>query len=471
MQTLSSNYINGQWQPVDGQLLDVHDSATGEVMARIPAAGRGEVDQAVQAARRAFPAWSRTPVAERQNYLAALLEQLKGRADEIARTVSCEVGMPIKLSTMIQAGVPQVSTGTVVKLLDDFPFTEEVGNSLVQRVPVGVVGAITPWNYPLHQIMLKIAPALAAGCTMVLKPSEIAPMTGFMVAEMCEAIGLPAGVVNVVTGLGQDVGEALITHPDVDMISFTGSTRTGNRIFHAAADDFKRMALEMGGKSASVILSDADLEGAVKGTLTQCYLNSGQTCTALTRMLVPADLHDRACEIAAAGTARFAPGNPLEESTRLGPLASAIQRDRVRDYIRIGIEEGATLVVGGAEAPEGLEQGYFVKPTVFGNVDPNARIAQEEIFGPVLSVIPYRNEEEAIAIANGTAYGLAGAVWSGDQDRGLAVANELRTGQVTVNNGKFNPQAPFGGFGHSGLGREAGKYGLEEFLELRAIQL
>ncbi len=471
MKAIERVYIGGRWVAVEGAGLEVHDSATGQVMASIPGAGAAEVDQAVKAAHTAFASWSRTPVAERKAYLAAILEQLKNRGGEIAETVSREVGMPIKLSGMIQAGMPQVTTGNYVKLLDEFPFTEEIGNSVIQHAPVGVVGAITPWNYPLHQIMLKVAPALAAGCTVVLKPSEVAPLTAFILAEICEAVDLPPGVVNVVSGLGQDVGEALINHPRVDMISFTGSTRTGHRIAHAAAEDFKRLALEMGGKSASIILGDAELEGAVKGTINNCYLNSGQTCTALTRMLVPAELHDRACEIAAAVAGKFTPGNPLEETTRLGPLASATQRDKVLDYIRLGIDEGARLVAGGAESPEGLEQGYFVKATVFGGVDPNARIAQEEIFGPVLCVIPYRDEDEAIAIANGTPYGLSGAVWSEDRERALDVAGRMRTGQVFVNNGKFNPWAPFGGFGHSGLGREAGKFGLEEFLEPRAIQL
>ncbi|MCH8505732.1 MAG: aldehyde dehydrogenase family protein, partial [Ectothiorhodospiraceae bacterium] len=432
MKAIERIYIDGQWHAVDGPRLEVHDSATGQVMASIPGAGAAEVDQAVKAARRAFASWSRTPVQERKAYLAAMLEQLKNRSGEIAETVSREVGMPIKLSGMIQAGMPQVTTGNYVKLLDEFPFTEEVGNSVIQHAPVGVVGAITPWNYPLHQIMLKVAPALAAGCTVVLKPSEIAPLTAFILAEICEAIELPPGVVNVVSGVGQDVGEALINHPQVNMISFTGSTRTGHRIAHAAAEDFKRLALEMGGKSASIILSDADLEAAVKGTINNCYLNSGQTCTALTRMLVPAELHDQACEIAAAVAAKFAPGNPLEETTRLGPLASSMQRDKVREYIRIGQEEGAKLVAGGAEAPEGLDQGYFVKATVFGNVDPASRIGQEEIFGPVLSIMSYRDEDDAVEIANGTPYGLSGAVWSDDRDRGLDVAGRMRTGQVFV---------------------------------------
>jgi acyl-CoA reductase-like NAD-dependent aldehyde dehydrogenase len=305
----------------------------------------------------------------------------------------------------------------------------------------------------------------------VLKPSEIAPQSAYILAEILDGTDLPAGAFNLVCGLGQEVGDTLIKHPDVKMVSFTGSTRTGHLIAHAAADDFKRYALEMGGKSASVVLPDADLTAAVKGTINNCLLNSGQTCTALTRLLVPADRHDEACELAKAAMEKMTPGHPLEETTRLGPLASAQQRDKVLDYIKLGIEEGATLVAGGPEVPEGLDKGFFVKGTVFGNVKPDSRIAQEEIFGPVLCIIPYQDEADAIRIANGTAYGLSGAVFSADQDRAKQVAGQMRTGQVFVNGGAFNPLAPFGGFGHSGVGREFGKWGLEEFLEVRALQL
>jgi acyl-CoA reductase-like NAD-dependent aldehyde dehydrogenase len=379
--------------------------------------------------------------------------------------------MPIKLSKGIQAGLPITITGSYLEMLPDYPFTETSGNSEVQYTPVGVVGCITPWNYPLHQVILKVVPALAAGCTVVLKPSEIAPQSAYILAEILDGTDLPAGAFNLVCGLGQEVGDTLIKHPDVKMVSFTGSTRTGHLIAHAAADDFKRYALEMGGKSASVVLPDADLTAAVKGTINNCLLNSGQTCTALTRLLVPADRHDEACELAKAAMEKMTPGHPLEETTRLGPLASAQQRDKVLDYIKLGIEEGATLVAGGPEVPEGLDKGFFVKGTVFGNVKPDSRIAQEEIFGPVLCIIPYQDEADAIRIANGTAYGLSGAVFSADQDRAKQVAGQMRTGQVFVNGGAFNPLAPFGGFGHSGVGREFGKWGLEEFLEVRALQL
>ncbi|TBW51858.1 aldehyde dehydrogenase family protein [Marinobacter halodurans] len=471
MKDLSKLYIDGQWEDWAGETLDVHEAATGEVMARVPAAGRDEMERAIAAAHSAFDNWSESSLGERLKVLEQLLDGLKSRADEIAETVSREVGMPLKLAGQIQAGMPIVTTKTYLKLLPEFAFTEQVGNSEVQYAPVGVVGCITPWNYPLHQVMLKIVPAIAAGCTVVLKPSEIAPGTAFILAEILDQTDLPRGVFNMVCGLGQTAGDTLIKHPQVNMVSFTGSTRTGHLIAHAAADDFKRYALEMGGKSASVILPDADLKAAVKGTVNNCLLNSGQTCTALTRMLVPVSRHDEACELAAEAVAKMTPGNPLEETTRLGPLASAQQRDKVFDYIRLGQEEGATLVAGGAGAPDGLEQGYFAKATVFGNVKPDSRLAQEEIFGPVLCVIPYTDEAEAIRIANGTAYGLSGAVWSGDADKAKQVAGKLRTGQVFVNGGAFNPQAPFGGFGHSGVGREFGKWGLEEFLEVRSLQL
>ena len=333
------------------------------------------------------------------------------------------------------------------------------------------MGAITPWNYPLHQIALKVAPALAAGCTVVLKPSEVAPFNAFILAEVVEAAGLPKGVFNLVTGFGPAAGEALVKHPQVDMISFTGSTRAGKRISEVAAQTVKRVALELGGKSASVILEDADFAAAVKGTVNGCYLNSGQTCTALTRMLVPAAKYEEAAKLAVEAAKGFTLGDPMSEATRLGPLSSKMQLDRVRGYIKKGVEEGAELLAGGAEQPEGVPGGYFVKPTVFGKVKNSMTIAQEEIFGPVLSIIPYKDEEEAVRIANDSPYGLAGAVWSGDEARAQKVARRIRAGQIDVNGGAFNMNAPFGGYKQSGHGREAGVYGLEEFLEYKSLQL
>jgi acyl-CoA reductase-like NAD-dependent aldehyde dehydrogenase len=390
---------------------------------------------------------------------------------ELAELIASEVGMPIRLAGPIQVGLPTMVMGTYAQLLADFPFEEQVGHSLVVREPVGVVGCITPWNYPLHQVVAKVAPALAAGCTVVLKPSEVAPFSAFVLAEIAAEAGLPPGVLNIVTGTGPVVGEALVSHPDVDMVSFTGSTRAGRRVSELAAATVKRVALELGGKSANVILDDADLDRAVSTGVVNCYLNSGQTCTAWTRMLVPRDRLAEAEEIAAAKARTYRLGDPLAEETNLGPLASAAQRERVRGYIEQGLAEGAKLVTGGSEPPEGLETGYFVRPTVFSEVRPDMTIAQEEIFGPVLSIIPYDTEEEAVAIANGTIYGLAGAVWSDDPERARKVARQLRTGQVDVNGAGFNPLAPFGGYKQSGNGRELGRYGLEEYLEVKSLQM
>jgi acyl-CoA reductase-like NAD-dependent aldehyde dehydrogenase len=338
------------------------------------------------------------------------------------------------------------------------------------REPVGVVGCITPWNYPLHQVVCKVAPALAAGCTVVLKPSEVAPLSAFMLAEIVHEARLPAGVFNLVSGDGPTVGEAIASHPKVDMVSFTGSTRAGRRVAELASKTVKRVALELGGKSPNVILDDADLEAAVRGGINNCYLNSGQTCSAHTRMLVPRSKHEEAMRIAKGVAEAFQPGPALSGDSKLGPLVSAAQRDRVRGYIKKGIEEGATLVTGGAEAPDGLSKGYFVKPTVFANVKTEMTIAQEEIFGPVLCIIPYDSEDDAIRIANDTIYGLAGGVWSKDPERAKRVARRIRTGQVDINGGNFNPLAPFGGYKQSGCGRELGKSGFEEYLEVKALQ-
>jgi len=469
-------FIGGQWvAPSSTGTLDVHNAGTGEVMGKVPAGNAKDIDAAVKAARAALEGWSATVPARRAEYLQKISDGLKARADELAKTIAQEVGMPIKLSGRIQAGLPIANFANYAKILGSFAFENKNGNSLVVREPVGVVGAITPWNYPLHQIALKVAPALAAGCTVVLKPSEVAPFNAFILAEVVEAAGLPKGALNVVTGLGPEAGEALVKHPQVDMISFTGSTRAGKRISEVAAQSVKRVALELGGKSASVILEDADLAAAVKGTVNGCFLNSGQTCTALTRMLVPASKYEEAARLAAETAKGFTLGDPLSESTRLGPLSSQAQLERVRAYIKKGQEEGAELLAGGADKPDGLageiRGGYFVKPTVFGKVKNSMTIAQEEIFGPVLSIIPYKDEEDAVRIANDTPYGLAGAVWGKDDARAQSVARRIRAGQVDVNGGAFNMNAPFGGFKQSGHGREAGVYGLEEFLEYKSLQL
>jgi aldehyde dehydrogenase (NAD+) len=464
-------YIGGSWVASTGSgTLDVIDSTTEEVMATIPEGTAEDVDKAVEAAAGAFPAWAATSREERAKVLTRIGEALAARTDEIAAIISHEVGMPMTLSGMIQVGLPAGAFADAAQAAEAFPWEEEIGNSLVVREPVGVVGAITPWNYPLYQIVLKVAPALAAGCTVVLKPSEVAPLNAFALAEVIDEVGLPAGVFNLVTGVGPVVGEAIAAHPKVDMVSFTGSTRAGKRVMELAADSIKRVSLELGGKSANILLDDADFEKAVPSGVFGCYMNSGQTCSALTRMLVPRDKLAQVEQLAAAAAEGFAPGDPFEEGKLLGPLVSSVQRDRVRGYINKGIAEGAKLVTGGAEAPEGLEKGFFVQPTVFSEVTRTMTIANEEIFGPVLSIIPYDTEEEAIAIANDTPYGLAGAVSSGDPARAEKVARQLRTGQVDINGGAFNPSAPFGGYKQSGIGRERGRYGLEEFVETKAMQ-
>jgi acyl-CoA reductase-like NAD-dependent aldehyde dehydrogenase len=464
-------YINGEWVSSSGEgVLEVIDSTTEEVLATIPNGSVDDVDRAVKAAAAAFPAWAATSREERVGYMTRIGEQLALRMDKIGELISREVGMPKGLSVPVQAGLPVGAFMDLAQHVADFTWEEEIGNSLVVREPIGVVGAITPWNYPLYQIALKVAPALVTGCTVVLKPSEVAPLNAFELAEVIDEVGLPAGVFNLVTGVGPVVGEAIAAHPLVDAVSFTGSTRAGRRVMQVGAETIKRVNLELGGKSANIILEDADIPTAVATGIFACYLNSGQTCSALTRMIVPRSKLAEVEEVAADTAAAFAPGDPFAEGTGIGPLVSAAQRDRVRDFINKGVDEGAKLIVGGPEAPDGLETGFFVKPTIFSEVTPDMTIAREEIFGPVLSIIPVDSEEEAIAVANDTLYGLAGGVWAGDQAHAEAVARRLRTGQVDINGGAFNASAPFGGYGQSGNGRERGKFGLEEFLETKSLQ-
>ena len=465
-------YINGQWiAPACADFFDIVNPATEELLARIPAATAADADKAVSSAVCAFNTWGRTSPQERAAYLARIQEGLLLRADEIARTITAEVGMPLKLSRRIQAGLPAAVLESYIRLLSGYNFEERIGNSLVVREPAGVAACITPWNYPLHQVIAKLAPALAAGCTVVLKPSEVAPLSAFILAEIIHEAGLPAGVFNLVTGAGAVVGEHLARHPDIGLISFTGSLRAGRRVAELAAGTVKRVTLELGGKSAAVVLDDADLPTAVKSAVGACFLNSGQTCNAHTRLLVPEQLYEATAALVVAAASAYAPGDPLADQTRLGPMVSAAQQERVRSYIRQGIAEGADLLTGGTDMPDGLTAGFFVRPTVFGRVIPDMTIAREEIFGPVLSIMTYRDEDDAVRIANSTQYGLAAAVWSGDPDRAMLVARRLTAGQVDINGGSFNILAPFGGCKQSGHGRELGRYGLEEFLELKSIQL
>jgi aldehyde dehydrogenase (NAD+) len=463
-------YIDGSWVPSDGSdTIDVENPATEEVIGRIPSGTAGDVDRAVTAARAAQDAWAATSPEERGKLISRLQEAVAARQGEIGRTISQEMGAPIKLAEMIQAGLPLADIGTAAQLATSFDWERQLGNSTVVMEPLGVVGCITPWNYPLHQVTAKVAYALAAGCTVVLKPSEVAPLCAFMFFDAIHEVGFPAGVVNLVSGYGQTVGEAIAAHPDVDMVSFTGSTRAGKRVAELAAQSVKKVSLELGGKSANVILPDADLAKAVKAGVSNCYLNSGQTCTAWTRMLVHSSQYDEAVELAAQAASKFTVGDPLDEGTRLGPLVSKAQHERVSSYIEKGKSEGARIVAGGDTKP--LDKGYFVTPTVFADVTTDMTIAQEEIFGPVLSILKYEDEDEALRIANDSIYGLAGGVWSGDAEKAKAFARKMKTGQIDINGGAFNVAAPFGGFKQSGVGRELGPFGLEEFTQPKSLQL
>src|SRR5487761_2436393 len=466
-----SFYINGAWVRASSpETIDVTTSGTGELFATIPAGTVEEANRAVEAAAGAFTAWSNTSPKERGEFLSRISEKLAERSDDIALTIAHEVGMPLMLAKGIQAGLPTMTFADNAQRAMEYAWEEEVGNSTLVREPVGVVAAITPWNYPLHQIANKVAAALAAGCTVVLKPSEVAPINAFMLADIIDEIGLPAGVFNMVTGFGPIVGEAIVAHPKTDMVSFTGSTRAGKRVMQIAAEMIKRVSLELGGKSANVMLEGTDFARAVPDGVFKCYLNSGQTCSALTRMVVPRAHLAEVEDLAVAAAANLQPADPVAGSSLLGPLVSATQQQRVRDYITKGVEEGARLITGGVKAPDGLEKGYYVAPTVVSDVRNDMTIAQEEIFGPVLSIIPYDTEEEAIAIANDSAYGLAGSVWAATDEKAFEVARKIRTGQVEINGGAFNVVAPFGGYKQSGIGRELGRYGFEEFLEVKAIQ-
>jgi aldehyde dehydrogenase (NAD+) len=463
-------YIDGRWvPPAQPKTLDVINPATEEPIGRISLGGAADVDRAVAAARRAFETYSRTSREERIALLERVMGAYQARLGDLAETISQEMGAPMWLAKAAQAPSGLAHLAQALEVLRSYAFVENKGTTRILKEPVGVCGFITPWNWPVNQIMCKVAPALAAGCTMVLKPSEIAPLSGIVVAEILHEAGVPPGVFNLVNGDGATVGAALAAHPDIDMVSFTGSTRAGVQVAKAAADSVKRVAQELGGKSANIILDDADLKRAVQGGVRSCFTNSGQSCNAPTRMLVPRSRHAEAVGIAKAAAEAVKVGDPHTEGTTIGPVVSGAQFEKIQRLIEAGIKEGAELVTGGLGRPDGLERGYYVRPTIFANVRNDMTIAREEVFGPVLAILPYGDEEEAIRIANDTPYGLAGYVASGDPERALRVASRLRAGNVHLNGAGPDFAAPFGGYKQSGNGREWGEHGFEEFLEVKAV--
>ena len=463
-------YIDGAWvDPVEPRTLDVIDPATEEPCGQISLGSAADVDKSVAAARAAFDSYAQTSPEERLDLLNRIIEIYKSRIGDLGEAISHEMGAPLVFAKKVQAPSGLAHIKTAARVLQNYEFEEVQGSTLMRREPVGVVGMITPWNWPQNQITCKVAPALAAGCTMVLKPSEIAPLDAIIFAEILDEAGVPAGVFNLVNGDGPTVGEAMSAHPDIDMMSFTGSTRGGVAVARGSADTVKRVTQELGGKSANILLDDADIARAVKGGVFTCAGNAGQSCNAPTRMLVPMDRMAEAVEAAQSAAGKIAVGDPRDEATTMGPLASAMQFDKVQGLIEKGIEEGAELVAGGPGRPDGLDKGYYVRPTVFANVSNDMTIAREEIFGPVLSIIGYSDEEEAVAIANDTPYGLSGYVSSADPQRAARVARRMRTGNVHINGAMPDLSAAFGGYKQSGNGREWGEHGFEEFLEVKAI--
>lgn len=472
MQTHDKFYINGQWVAPHGtDKIQVIDPSTEEVCGEVPSGNDQDVNDAVAAAKEAFKTWGQSSAAERSELIKKLSELVTANMQKIGELCALELGTPLQTSIAVHGGM---GVGVVSSYID-VPFEmekeEQLGNSIVIKEPVGVCAFITPWNFPLHQIVAKVMPALAAGCTMVLKPSSDTPLTAYYFAELMHEAGFPAGVFNLVTGPGRTVGETMSTHPDVDMVSLTGSTEAGRRVMAMASETVKRVGLELGGKSASVVLDDADVAKAAGAAGGSICMNSGQVCAALSRLIVPRSKQDEAVAAAKAAAESVKVGGAFEEGVVMGPVASKAQLDSVVDYIQKGIDEGATLVTGGTTPPEGRNTGYFVQPTIFSDVKNDMVIAQEEIFGPVLAIIPYDTEEEAIEIANDSIFGLSGAVWSGDPERAKRVAKQIRTGQVSVNGGGFNVNAPFGGYKQSGIGRELGPHGLTEFTEIKAMQM
>jgi aldehyde dehydrogenase (NAD+) len=463
-------YIDGAWvDPVAQRLLDVIDPSTEEPFAKIALGGAADVDRAANAARRAFPAFAATSRQDRVALLRRILAAFDARCEDLARAISREMGAPYKFALTAQAGSGPNHLSEMIRVLESFEFDTLRGTTLITREPIGVCGLITPWNWPINQIVCKVVPALAAGCTMVLKPSETAPLSGIIFAEILDAAGVPKGVFNLVNGDGPTVGQAIASHPEIDMVSFTGSTRAGVLVAKAAADTVKRVAQELGGKSPNILLPDTDFKRSVELGIARCFSNTGQSCSAATRMLVPADRQDEVIAHAKAASDAYRVGAPSAEDTVLGPVVSRAQFDKVQRLIEAGIAEGATLVTGGPGRPTGFNRGYYVRPTVFANVKPEMTIAREEIFGPVLSIMPYESEEQAVRIANDTPYGLSAYVQSGSLDRARRVARQIRAGNVHINYPPMDRGAPFGGYKQSGNGREWGEWGLNEFLEVKAV--
>ncbi|MEQ1942052.1 aldehyde dehydrogenase family protein [Mesorhizobium sp. VNQ89] len=463
-------YIDGKWvDPVKPAVLDVIDPSTEEAYTQISVGSAADVNLAVAAAKAAFPSFSVTTKAERLTLLRRILEVYNERYEDIAQAISYEMGAPITWAREAQAYAGQGHMEATIKAFENYELTERRGTTMVVKEPIGVCALITPWNWPLNQIVCKVAPAIAAGCTVVLKPSEIAPISGIIFSEVMHAAGTPKGVYNMVNGTGPDVGQVMAGHPDVDMVSFTGSTRAGTIVAETAAKTVKRVSQELGGKSANIILPDADFEKAVRKGVNACFGNTGQSCDAPTRMLVPAARHDEALEIAKKAAEAHNTGDPRSEETQLGPVVSEIQFNKIQGLIEAGIKEGATLVAGGPGRPEHLNRGYYIRPTVFGHVKPGMRIEKEEIFGPVLSVISYETEDEAVDIANDTLYGLAGYVQSENIDHARAIASRIRAGQVSINYPDWDLYAPFGGYKQSGNGREYADWAIHDFLEIKGI--
>jgi aldehyde dehydrogenase (NAD+) len=463
-------YIDGAWvDPAAPSTLGIVNPATEETFARISLGSMHDVDRAAKAARRAFATYSVTSVEQRLSWLHKIIEGFGARLPELARMMTLEMGAPITFATQRQATVALFHFEEAARVLANYKFEERMGNGIVRREPIGVCGLITPWNWPLNQVASKVAPALATGCTVVLKPSEIAPLSAMLFAEIVDAAGVPAGVFNLVNGDGPMVGEAIAAHPEIDMVSFTGSTTAGVRVAKLAADTVKRVAQELGGKSANIILADADLKTAVIQGVHACYTNAGQNCQSPTRMLIPRGQRNAAFAAAREAVDTICLGDPLDPAATMGPLVSQMQFEKVQDLIQSGVDEGATLVAGGTGRPSELNRGYYVRPTVFGDVTPQMKIAREEIFGPVLSIMSYDTEDEAIEIANDTPFGLAGFVQSRDVERARAVANRIRAGRVYLNGAPFDRSLPFGGYKQSGNGREFGVFGFEEYLEVKAI--